>query len=45
MTWHNRNLFLSPFDPDYDDSFDPEEDYENYCQNLEERHEYNREES
>ena len=44
MTWHNRNQFLSPFDPDYDDRFDPEEDYERYCENLEERHEFNREE-
>lgn len=43
--WWNKNFGKSPFDPDYDDRYDPEEDYENYCKNLEERHELNREES
>lgn len=37
MTWHDKNYGKSPFDPDYRDDYDPEEDYERYCEACEER--------
>lgn len=44
MTYHNKNLGKSPFDPDYDDTYDAEQDYEDFSTALEEREEYRREE-
>lgn len=44
MTYHNKNLGKSPFDPDYDDTYDAEQDYEDFCTTLEEKEEYRREE-
>lgn len=38
-TWRNKNAGKSPFDPDYDDSYDPEKDFEAYCEHLEEKEE------
>lgn len=42
MTWHNKNYGLSPFDPDYDDTYDAEQDYDAYCEACEEREELKR---
>lgn len=44
MTYHNKNLGKSPFDPDYDDTYDRMQDYENFCTAMEEREELKREE-
>lgn len=44
MKWHNKNFGKSPFDPDYDDAYNPEQDYDAYCEACEEREEYRREE-
>ena len=30
MTWRNKNFGKSPFDPDYIDGYDPDEDRERY---------------
>lgn len=40
MRYHNKNLGKSPFDPDYDDTYDRMQDYEDFCTALEEREEY-----
>ena len=37
MNWHNKNYGLSPFDPDYIDDYDAEQDYDAYCEACEER--------
>jgi len=42
MEWHNRNLFIHPQDPRFDDSYDAEEDYENYVSACEDRYESNK---
>lgn len=44
MTYHNKNYGLSPFDPDYDDTYDAEQDYDAYCEACEEREDRKREE-
>ena len=43
MTYHNKNLGKSPFDPDYDDTYDRIQDYEEFCTALEDKEEYRRE--
>lgn len=43
MKWRDKNFGKSPFDPDYDDTYDSDEDYENYVTACEERYEYERE--
>lgn len=43
MTYHNKNLGKSPFDPDYDDTYDRMQDYEDFCTAQEEREELFRE--
>ena len=43
MTYHNKNFGKSPFDPDYDDTYDRMQDYEEFCTALEEEEEYRRE--
>lgn len=43
MTYHNKNFGKSPFDPDYLDGYDADEDYDAYCTALEEREEYKKE--
>lgn len=40
--YYNPNLCLHPQDPDYDDSFNEEEEYERYLQALEDREERER---
>ena len=40
--FRNPNLGLNPNDPDYDDSFNEEEEYERYLQALEDREERER---
>lgn len=44
MNWHNKNYCKSPIDPDYDDTYDAEADYEAYCEACEERERRRREE-
>ena len=44
MTWRDKNLGKSPFDPDYDDTYDRMQDYEEFCTACEEREECKREE-
>lgn len=43
MTWRDKNFGKSPFDPDYDDTYDSEQDYDRYCEACEEREEAKRE--
>lgn len=43
MTWRDKNFGKSPFDPDYDDGYDAEADYDAYCTACEEREELKRE--
>lgn len=43
MRFHNHNALLSPFDPDYDDTFDEEEAYGAYLNAGEEKAEQERE--
>lgn len=43
MNWRNKNFGLSPFDPEYDDSYDAEEDYERYCDEQEMKYELEKE--
>lgn len=43
MSWKDKNFGKSPFDPDYLDDYDPEEDYERYCEACEEREDRKRE--
>ena len=39
MKWRDKNFGKSPFDPDYDDTYDRMQDYEDFCTALEEREE------
>ncbi len=39
-TYYNKNQRLSPFDPDYDSNYDPEEDYLEWEAEQERRAEY-----
>lgn len=43
MTWHNKNLGKSPFDPDYLDDYDPEQDYEDWLDEQERKEQEKRE--
>lgn len=43
MKWRDKNYGKSPFDPDYLDDYDAEQDYERYCESCEEREEQRRE--
>ena len=43
MTWRDKNFGKTPFDPDYIDGYNADEDYERYCEACEEREEYRRE--
>lgn len=43
MTYHNKNLGKSPFDPDYIDGYDPEEDYEDWLEEQERKEQEKRE--
>ena len=43
MTWRDKNLGKSPFDPDYDDTYDRMQDYEDFCTAMEDKEEYKRE--
>jgi len=43
MRWYDKNRGRSPHDPEYIDGYDPEEDYDAYCEAMEEREEYKRE--
>lgn len=43
MTWRNKNEGKHPSDPDYDQDYDPAEDYERYWSEAEERFESERE--
>ena len=43
MKWRNKNFGLSPFDPDYDDNYNPDEDYDRFCEALEDKADYERE--
>ena len=43
MKWKDKNFGKHPADPDYIDDYDPEEDYERYCEALEDKAEYKRE--
>ena len=42
MKWRNKNFGKSPFDPDYDDRYDAEEDYNRYIDEMELRYELER---
>ena len=41
--WRDKNYGKSPFDPDYIEDYDREEDYENYITACEEKYEWERE--
>lgn len=43
MNWRNKNYGISPFDPDYIEDYDAEQDYDAYCEACEEREEAKRE--
>lgn len=43
MTYRNKNFGKSPFDPDYDETYDRMQDYEDFCTALEDKEEYRRE--
>ena len=43
MKWRDKNFGKSPFDPDYDDSFDKDFDYARYSEVCAEREEQKRE--
>ena len=43
MKWRDKNFGKSPFDPDYDDSFDKDFDYDRYCEAMEQREQEKRE--
>lgn len=43
MKWKNKNAGKHPADPDYDDRYDAEEDYENYLDAVEERYQREKE--
>lgn len=43
MTWRNKNFGLSPFDPDYRDDYDAEDDYNRYVDEAELRYELEKE--
>ena len=35
MSWHNKNSGKHPDDPDYNQNYDPDEEYERYLEELE----------
>ena len=39
MKWRDKNFGKRPQDPNYLEDYDPEEDYERYCEAYEEREE------
>lgn len=43
MRWHNKNLGISPEDPDYDDSYDVDTDYDAFEEACIEREEFKHE--
>ena len=43
MRFHDKNYGKSPFDPDYVEDYDWQEDYDNYLQSVEDRYECKRE--
>lgn len=43
IRWHNKNLGISPQDPEYDPDYDADEDYEAYLDACEARAEFERE--
>lgn len=43
MSWHDKNYGKHPADPDYRDHYNPEKDYERYCEACEERERRKRE--
>ena len=44
MSWKDKNYGKSPFDPDYDETYDRMQDYEVFCTALEEKEQQKREE-
>ena len=43
MKWRDKNYGVSPFDPDYDDTYDAEKDFDAFCEACEEREQAKRE--
>ena len=43
MRYFNRNYGKSPFDPDYIQDYDAQEEYERYLDAVEEKYEFERE--
>jgi len=44
MKWRNKNFGKSPFDPDYRDDYNADEDFEAFCSAQEEREQRKKEE-
>lgn len=45
MRFRNKNYGLSPFDPDYRDDYDEQEDFDRYLQAVEDRYQWEKENS
>lgn len=45
MKYRNKNFGKSPFDPDYIDGYDPEEDFENWLDEQEQKYQFEKENS
>ena len=43
MKFRNKALGISPYDPDYEEGYDPENDYERYCEEQEYKEQLKRE--
>ena len=44
MKWKDKNAGKHPADPDYNVSYDPDEDMERYLQSLQEKEDHERDE-
>lgn len=43
MRWHNKQRGKHPQDPEWDDEYDPEEDYENWLDEQERKYQEEKE--
>lgn len=43
MKWRDKNFGKHPQDPEYDDEYDRDEDYERYLWSVEEKEQFKRE--
>ena len=43
MKWRDKNFGKHPSDPDYDHSYDREEDYDRYLDAVDERYQFEKE--